>query len=647
MKINLERVVISTFMIGVLILPLFSQESFITFVECTEEGKDNPISENKSKYDVDINSSVEVAFHPIALTFDDSYFLSSPKIKRLREELSKLKELLAVARSDIPEYVQSINSLRTQLIKEYSLELENRFRTMLKAHALLYRKVIEILSPYYENRLMEALGTPGYDDEFSLLAEHINNIQKELNIEALSLIQNNELTLNVWCIHTSKGKEPTAIHLSNYDYLEAGSLNIMPKVVIARTKEEDSYLRESIMFHEDLRRFIQDAGDQDSELRQTIRELREQFFSDLKDFENLFGSQDLQNLLNEIHEEIKQLIFREEIGALKETSEELLAEFEDIFSLMKEHESLVEELHKQRDISPITFFDMLSDRVSRFTDLKDELNEVASSSHIGKIKDLVVKFDANMEEAVKFIPDDLHSKIDKFVKDKSQSWISSFSNLKKILDKYSIFHFYKDAFEGLAQRLSFVKTIPENIEPPKDLMPEKIRDVALKEALPTVLDIPRTNRQENDIYNLYVRVYRKGALMLGRDYSFRIKKYGFYSRWTGNLIFAKGEWQNSFQPATSLSWILHRRSRPKEIKGKFKAGKGVLGNVLNLGIGLNSVVFSTDGDIEYGLGIAVTFLNDILQVGYGINFQREGSRGYFFVGASLFDLLNPTREKND
>jgi hypothetical protein len=645
MKISFIKVAMSTFLIAVLILPLFGQESFIAFIEYTEEGKDNPLLENKSRYDVDINSSIEVTFHPVALAFDDNYFLSSPKITQLREELSKIKELLAMARSDLPEYVQSIKSLRLKLVEEYSLELEERFRTMLKAHALLYEKVIEILRPYYEERLIEALGTSDYDDEFSLLAEHINNIQKELYTEALSLIQNNELNLNVWCIHISKGKEPTAIHLSNYDYLEAGSFNIIDKVVIARTKEEDSYLRESIMFHEDLRKFIQDVGDKDSEIRQAFIELREQFFSDLKDFKNLFGSLDLQNLLYEIHEAIKQLVFREEIGALKETSEELLAELGNIFSLMKEHASLVEELYKQRDMSPYILFEMVSDRMSRFDELKNELNKAASSSQINNIKDLVVKFDVSMEGAVTFIPDDLHRKIDEFVKDKSQSWIKSFSNLKKILDKYSIFSFYKDAFEGLVQRVSFVKTIAEKVEPPKDLKPERIRDVALIEAPPTIIDIPRTNRQEGDIYSLYVRVYRKGSLMFGRDYSFRIKKYGTYSRWTGNLIFAKGDWQDSFQPATSISWILHHRSRPKEKNGEIKGGMGIFGNVLNLGIGLNSVVFSIEGDIEYGLGIAVTFLNDILQVGYGINFQREGRRGYFFIGASLFDLLNPTREK--
>lgn len=647
MKINFKRVVISLFLMAVLILPLFGQESFITFVECTEEGRDNPLLENKSRYDVDINSSVEVTFHPIALTFDDSYFLSSPKIKRLREELSKLTELLAVARSDIPEYVRSINSLRMQLVEEYSFEVEERFRTMLKAHAFLYEKVIDILRPSYEERLIEVLSTPDYDDEFSLLAEHINNIQKESYVEALSLIENNELTLNVWCIHASKGKKPTAIHLSNYDYLEAGSLNIMPKVIVARTKEEDSYLRESIMFHEDLRKFLKDLSDEDSEIHQTFRQLRKQFFSDLKDFEDLFGSRDLQNLLYEINEAIKQLIFRKEIGALKDTSEELLGELEDIFSLMNEHSLLVEGLFKQKDVDPIIVYDMLSDRMSRFDDLKGELSEAASSIQIERIKDLVVQFDSSKEEAVAFLPDDLLRRIDEFVKDKSQSWITSFSNIKKILDKYSIFSFYKSAFEGLAQRASFVKTIPEEVEPPKDHKPERIRDVALEEALPTVIDIPRTNRQENDIYNLYVRVYRKGAIMYGNDCTFRIKKYGFYSKWTGNLIFAKGEWQNSFQPATSVSWILHHRSRPKEKKGNIKGGGGILGNVINLGIGLNSVVFSTDGEIEYGMGIAITFLNDILQVGYGMNFQKEGRRGYFFIGASLFDLLKPTRENSD
>ena len=50
--------------------------------------------------------------------------------------------------------------------------------------------------------------------------------------------------------------------------------------------------------------------------------------------------------------------------------------------------------------------------------------------------------------------------------------------------------------------------------------------------------------------------------------------------------------------------------------------------------------------IEYGLGIVLTLFNDILQIGYGINLQTQEKRGYFFIGASLFDLLSPLRAED-
>lgn len=651
MKMNFKKAIITTVLIIVLIHPILAQEPIVTFIEYTEVGKIIELSKIQFRYNVDINSYIDVRFHPIAFAFDDSHILSSPESIRLRKELDDLNKLLAKARNELDGYVRSIDTLRIRLLEEADPEVEKKFRKKLKEHGNFVLKLLDVLEPVIgEERLEQALGIsdPFYTNIISLLAEHIKDIQQKLRDETSSLIQNNKLTLNVWCIHSSKGKEPTAIHLNNYDNLEAGSFQIIDKVTFARTEEEDSHLKESIRFHEDLRKLVKDIGDKDSEIRQIFRDLREQFFSSLRDFENLFGTQDLLSLLNEIEKEIKQSVSSEDIGALRDVLkglEELRDELTKFFVLKDDYALLFEEFSRKRDASPLFLFDLLSEKIVRFKELIDGLNDVAKPDRISRIRKLIEIIGTSLEEMAISISPRLPAMIDELVKEKSQVWVAFFSGPEKILEKYSSLSDYLDAFGGLVKRMTFVTTISDKVGDVGDLMPEEIRDVAFSEAPPTNIDIPRTNRQENDIYNLYVRVYRESSSILSNEYSFRIKKYGTHSRWTGNLIFAKGEWQNSFQPATSVSWVLHHRSRPKEINGKFKSGGGVLGNVLNLGIGLNSVVFSTEGDIEYGLGFVVTFLNDILQIGYGINFQRERSRGYFFIGASLFDLLNPTREK--
>lgn len=636
MRINFKKTIIAMVLITVLMHPILAQEPLVTFIENTEEGKIIELSKIQFRYSVDINSYIDVRFHPTALAFDDSHILSSPESHRLRKELNDLNKLLAKARDELDGYVRSIGKLRIRLLEEADPEVEERFRKKLKEHGTFILKLLDVLEPVIgEERLEQALGIPDplYTDVVSLLVEHINNVQEKLHAETSSLIQNNELTLNVWCIHSSKGKEPAAIHLNNYDNLEAGSFQIIDKVTFARTEEEDSHLKESIRFHEDLRKLVKDIGDKDSEIRQVFRELRDQFFSNLSDFESLFGTQELRNLLDEV----------EKINALKDVLKDLRTELKEFFKLKDEHVLLFEEFSKQRDASPLLLFELLSERIDRFKELKNKLNDMAKPDRIKKIKELIEMVGTTHGEKVISVPLRQPEKLDEFIKQKSQAWIASFSNLKKILEKYDSFSDYLDAFKGLVGRKSFVTSISDEVSDIGDLMPEEIRDVAFSEASPTIIDISRTNRQENDIYNLYVRVYRESSSILSNEYSFRIKKYGTYSRWTGNLIFAKGEWQESFQPATSVSWILHHRSRPEERDGKSKGGGGVLGNVLNLGIGLNSVVFSTEGDIEFGLGIAITLLNDTLQIGYGINFQRESKRGYFFIGASLFDILNHTR----
>lgn len=636
MKMNFKKAIIATVLITVLMHPILAQEPLVTFIENTEGGKILELSKIQFRYNVDINSYIDVRFHPIALAFDDSHILSSPESQKLRGELNDLNKLLEKARNELDGYVRSIETLRIRLLEEADPEVEEKFRKKLKEHGLFIEKLLDVLGPVVgEERLDQALRIPDplYTDVVSLLVEHINNVQQKLLAETSLLIQNNKLFLNVWCIHSSKGKEPTAIHLNNYDNLEAGSFQIIDKVTFARTEEEDSHLKESIRFHEDLRKLVKDIGDKDSEIRQVFRDLREQFFSSLRDFENLFGTQDMQNLLDEI----------EEINALKDVLKELRTELKEFFKLKDEHVLLFEEFSSQKDASPLFLFELLRERIGRFAELKDKLSNIAKPDRIKKIRKLVEIAGTNLEKMAISVPPGLPEKIDEFIKQKSQAWIASFSNFDKILKKYDSLIDYKGAFEGLVGRKSFVTSISDDVSDIGDIMPKEIRDVAFSEAPPTAIDIPRTNRQENDIYNLYVRIYRKSSSILSKEYSFRIKKYGTYNRWTGNLIFAKGEWQESFQPATSVSWILHHRSRPEEKNGKSKGGGGVLGNVLNLGIGLNSVVFSTEGDIEFGLGIAITLLNDTLQIGYGINFQRNNRRGYFFIGASLFDILNHTR----
>ena len=638
----------TTVLITVLTHPIFAQEPFVTFIEYTEGGTSIELPKIQFQHDVDINSYIDVRFHPNTLALDDSNILSSPESIRLRQELDDLNKLLTKARDELNEYVRSIGSLRVQLLKGADAEVEARFRKKLKGHGLLIEKLLDVLEPIEEGRLLEqALSTsdPAYADVLSLLAEHIKNVQQELHAETSLLIQNNELTFNVWCIHTSGGKEPTAIHLNNYDNLRAGSFHIVDKDTFARTEDEDRHLKESVRFHEDLRKLIKDIGNKQSEIRQVFRELRDQFFSDLKGFENLFGTQELQSLLDEIDVEINKSPASTKIEALRTDLTKLRTELKEFFNLKEQNASLVEELSRRRDPNPLVLFELLSERMNRFEELKNKLSEIAKLDRINKIRQLVEDLEATLEEMPTSILPRLRKTINELVKEKSQIWIASFSNLKEILKKYESFSDYKDDFRGLAERKSFVTTISDEVPDPGDLMPEEIREVAFSEAPPTVINIPRTNRQENDIYNLYAQIYREGSPTLRREYSFRIKKYGMYSKWTGNLIFAKGEWQKSFQPATSVSWILHYRSRPKQRNGKIEGGGGILGNVLNLGFGLNSVVFSTGSSIEYGLGFTITFLSDILQIGYGINFQKENRRGYFFIGASLFDLLNQTRSE--
>ncbi|GAG02008.1 unnamed protein product, partial [marine sediment metagenome] len=107
MKMNFKKAIIATVLITVLNYPIFAQQPLATFIEYTEVGKIIELSKIQFRYNVDINSYIDVRFHPIALAFDDSHILSSPESFRLRKELDDLNKLLKKARDELDGYVRS------------------------------------------------------------------------------------------------------------------------------------------------------------------------------------------------------------------------------------------------------------------------------------------------------------------------------------------------------------------------------------------------------------------------------------------------------------------------------------------------------------------------------------------------------------
>ncbi|MCK4260224.1 MAG: hypothetical protein KAX49_14695 [Halanaerobiales bacterium] len=187
----------------------------------------------------------------------------------------------------------------------------------------------------------------------------------------------------------------------------------------------------------------------------------------------------------------------------------------------------------------------------------------------------------------------------------------------------------------LDTKLHSFTTIHDKISIKDELFSELTEVVSIASLQPTIIDIPRTVRQKNDIYQLSIQLEYQGTLLKEENYYFKVQRYGQYNNFLGGLVFIKGKWTNSIQSVTSISWVLHNKPRPNNYNHN-KLEKVL--KLVNPGLGLNSVMIKGNNKIEYGIGVTITLFDDLVQFGYGYNLSNEG-KGYFLLSTSLFELL--------
>ena len=156
----------------------------------------------------------------------------------------------------------------------------------------------------------------------------------------------------------------------------------------------------------------------------------------------------------------------------------------------------------------------------------------------------------------------------------------------------------------------------------------------------TFIQIPRTTRQENDIYELYVAILKDSVVIYSDEFDFRVDYYGWRTTATGALAFtlsAENGGMNRFTPATCGSVLFHYRRRPDPTHANIGGG-GILGNLLDAGLGFHAIIYSQAEQIQYGIGSSFTLFQDILHFGAGFNLQRSHRAGYVLVGIKLLEI---------
>lgn len=609
-------------------------DAFLTFTEYTEDGRVFPLQKGLTRYDVDINSSIDVSLSPEVLV--KTYLPPASINQQLQQQVEELNKLLIASRHELQGYVQNITTLYAQLRSNPTPELHQEFRKQIASHGALIETLLDLLEPIVgSDQLERALSTPdpAYTGLFDLLAAQIREVQQRLTSENREIMEKNKLVINLWCLHQSKSLKPVMIHLNNYDNLASGAVQMINK--LAMTPKDQEYLQKSLAFHENLRDVVKELPEQQDEIKQMSNELKKQLETSAKIWADGFNVEVLRKVLTDLKKEITIVSSGEHFANIAVIAQELELTFQTFIGLRIRYNELLQALNEWSTSDPLLFYATVSEKWNAF---QTDIVSVLQSNAADQIAELVENLDRGLRES-----DLLRTGICEKVielQENVKNWFAGLAKVEEDVIKKQVLADLSPAMVSLLSRLSLIDAL--TTVPAGNTIPDEIRQVALAEAQPTMIDISRTLREEGDTYTLYVRVSRAGQNLCQEEYHFKVKRYGIYATWNSSLIFLQGAGDRAFRPATGVSWVLHYRSRSQQ-----RWSAAFLDNILNPGLGFSSTMFYAVDRIEYGLGVTATFFNDFLQIGYGLNFQRtsEEGRGYIFIGASLFDFLNKSQDK--
>lgn len=160
-----------------------------------------------------------------------------------------------------------------------------------------------------------------------------------------------------------------------------------------------------------------------------------------------------------------------------------------------------------------------------------------------------------------------------------------------------------------------------------------------------VLDLRRAGITVGDAVEVNVAFLNKSNPAVPEKtitYSGEAVLTGLHRRFSGDLIFAKavnGAGSDEFKPnvGVSVEWHYYDREKPR----------GFL-NWLDPGIGIHAANLDQDSSqtVELGAGVNVSLWGGLTRVGYGWNISVKKDREYYWIGFSLFGLLNQLNNLN-
>jgi len=208
--------------------------------------------------------------------------------------------------------------------------------------------------------------------------------------------------------------------------------------------------------------------------------------------------------------------------------------------------------------------------------------------------------------------------------------------LRRLRELYARALAVKSFAEGLKAELALLGIKPSL----SDLRVPEAREVLWADAPDTQIDIQRTPRSIGDRLHVISTLKMDDKGYMKSHAVFDVQQFGWHSKLAPSVILAKpfnprSDFDRDFKFAPAV--VLLRRYYPRD-SGNSAWDK--VSRCLEMGYGLHATFLDQNPqkELEVGLGVAVSFWEDRLVAGGGVNLM-DNSRTYFYIGSNLIPIL--------
>jgi hypothetical protein len=588
----------------------------------TEKAQDGTFKITQETREVDVNADIVIDFASGSNSQSES---PSPEWMRLNALLSNVDSVFN-ERAKIREKIGSCKLSDTTEVKNIR-DTINKFDKKSVQAVENWQKILRLNGNDFDNIVNGDFdGNHNPRLTYSNLARWIKKELERLNQKDQQLVDLHTVQVTVQAFHSPVGSARSAMHVDGYDNIPSGELQPIDRTGLRLTSAEKAHLNMEI-------EMSQKAAESIQKIKESGNEIKNVYVDFYKQINSVLDS--ITNLLDQISSQLQSnpdslLTILQTIATNAKLTEKQHVAAKDIINKLS--------LFKQD-------FDQIRSKIQQFENL-------CNSSEKATLNDILLGSDGGIAQYFKVL-------------DSLKTWPTRWESILNDVQTLGT-SLTSDQIKGLLlDKVRETFTQLKQKYPAITLMINCVNNLFKQDqtnAIETLAETDLTTiwRNQTDLVNGRIELSRSGmtqgdevlikissrtlvtkespAKLLNEDtYKMTAVLMNFHREFGASLIFARGfnvqGSANDWKPcvAAHVNWFCH-----------FRDG-GKVWNAIEPGFGFHLASLDQGvQNVEFGVGVNITLLQQILTGGIGYNLFN--SNPYFFIGLSLFDLLDQAKK---